>query len=66
MSRRFWIRIRILGWTLIFVWFLVYEVNLLVHLVSDQVVNVVSGLIGAIGTFLVLLGYCILTKREDQ
>lgn len=66
MSRENWIWIRILGWALIILWFLVYEVNLLVPLLSHQWVNVMSGLIGAIGTFLVLFGYYKLASAHKK
>ena len=65
VSRKLWIRFRLLGWTLMFLWFLLYEVHLLVYPLNHQWVNVAGGFVGAVGTFLVLLGYYKLTRDED-
>ena len=65
MPRKFWIRLRILGWTLMFSWFVVGEACLLLSPLSQQWVSLTGGFIGAIGTFFVLVGYWMLT-REDS
>ena len=49
-----------------FMWFIVGEVYLLVYPISQQLVSVMGCLVGAIGTFLVLVGYCMLTREENQ
>ena len=66
MSKSLWIRIRILGWTLMFLWFIVGEVYLIVHPLSQHWISMMGGLVGALGTFLVLIGYCMLTRNESQ
>lgn len=64
MSRQFWIRIRLLGWILMFAWFLFYEVNILLNLFTYQLVNVMNGIFGAAGTFAVFIGYYMLVKDD--
>jgi hypothetical protein len=66
VSKRFQIRVRIIGWTLMFLWFIAAEVYLFVCLLSQQWVSLVGGLMGAAGTFLVLTGYCMLTRDENH
>lgn len=46
-----------------FLWFLIYEVHLLVYPLNHQWVNIIGGFVGAIGTFLVLLGYYKLSQE---
>jgi hypothetical protein len=65
MSNRWWIRVRLLGWSLILAWFILYLLNLGFHIVDRSVLDVANGVLGALGTFLVLFGYYMLT-RDDQ
>lgn len=65
MSRKFWIWIRILGWSITLSWFIIYEIDVtVIDLFDVRWREVMGGLLCAIGTFLVLLGYCMLTKEE--
>ena len=64
MSRRFWVRIRLLGWTLMLAWFIIYNVHLLLHQFNHEWIDVLGGIIGALGTFLVLVGYYKLMQKE--
>jgi hypothetical protein len=64
MSRQFWIRIRLLGWILMFAWFLFYEMNVLLNLFANQLINAMNGIFGAIGTFAVFIGYYMLVKDD--
>jgi hypothetical protein len=64
ISRKFWVRM--FGWALMFLWFLIYKVHLLVYPLNNQWVNIIGGFVGATGTFLVLLGYYKLTRDEDK
>jgi uncharacterized membrane protein (DUF373 family) len=57
MSKRFWIVMRILGWSLILGWFVVYEINFFFNIFQSRVMDLLNGLIGGISTFLVLIGY---------
>ena len=63
MSKRFWIVMRIFGWSLILGWFVVYEINLFFNIFQSRVMDLLNGLIGGISTFLVLIGYYMLTRN---
>jgi len=65
MSKRFWIVMRILGWSLILGWFVVYEINFFFNIFQSRVMDLLNGLIGGISTFLVLIGYYVLTRGEQ-
>jgi len=64
MSKRRWIRVRLLGWSLILAWFLLYLVDLGFHVADSTVLDVLNGVLGAMGTFLVLIGYYMLTRDD--
>ena len=64
MSRQVWIRTRLVGWALILFWFVLYEVNLFLPLLSSRLMDVLNGLLGAAGTFAVLLGYYPLSRAD--
>jgi len=64
MSKRFWIGMRILGWSLILGWFVVYEINVFFPIVHTRVMELLNGVIGGISTFLVLIEYYMLTRDE--
>lgn len=46
MSRRFWVRIRLLGWTLMLAWFIIYDVHLLLHQFNHEWIDILRGIIG--------------------
>lgn len=64
MSRKGWIWIRLGGWGLLFLSFVVYEVNLFIPLFDAWILNVVNGVLGGIGTFCVMVGYYMLVRDE--
>lgn len=64
MSRQVWIRTRLVGWSLILFWFVLYELNLFLPLLGSRLMDVLNGLLGAAGTFAVLLGYYQLSKVD--
>jgi len=57
-----WIRLG--GWGLLLVSFILYEMNLLFNLVDSRVVNLFNGLLGILGTSCVLVGYYMLVQDE--
>ena len=57
-----WIRLG--GWGLLLVSFILYEMNLLFNLVDSRVVNLFNGLLGILGTSCVLVGYYMLVRDE--
>ena len=64
VSNRWWIRIRLLGWSLILAWFILYLLNLGFHVIDRDVLDIANGVLGALGTFLVLIGYYMLTREN--
>jgi hypothetical protein len=47
-----------------FAWFLFYEVNILLNLFTNQLINAMNGIFGAVGTFAVFIGYYMLMKDD--
>ena len=64
MSRQVWIRTRLVGWSLILFWFVLYELNLFLPLLGSRLMDMLNGFLGAVGTFAVLLGFYKLSKTE--
>jgi hypothetical protein len=67
VSKKFWIQIRIAGWIILLIWYVVYTINALVPILTNQLVALSHGITGTTGTSLVLIGYYdIITKRLKQ
>ncbi len=64
MTRKRWMWIRLGGWGLLLVSFILYEMNLLFNLFDSWVVNLFNGLLGILGTSCVLVGYYMLVRDE--
>lgn len=63
MSLQFWQGIRIIGWTVLLIYFILklIEVEENWYPLSEKKEEILRTGIGAIGTFLVLLGYLMLS-----
>jgi uncharacterized membrane protein len=64
LSRRFWIQIRLVGWIIILVWYIVYTVDAISPILNNQFIAVSHGVTGMFGTVLVLLGYYKISKKR--
>lgn len=62
--RKFWIQIRLSGWGIIFISFVLQIINLIDSLIDEQTMNLMNGLLGSIGTFCVMIGYLMLVSNE--
>jgi hypothetical protein len=67
MSKSFWIKIRLLGWIILLIWYIIYTINALIPILTNQLVALSHGITGTAGTTLVLIGYYdLITKRVKQ
>lgn len=67
MSREFWAKLRIVGWSLTFIWFLIYELNFWLNLQTDHYqLSVLRGIVGMLGTFLVMFGFYRLRQYDNM
>ena len=64
MSRRFWVQIRLIGWIIILIWYVVYTVDAINSILNNQLVAVSHGITGITGTALVLIGYYNLVEKR--
>ena len=64
MSRRFWVQIRLIGWIIILIWYVVYTVDAINPILNNQLVAVSHGITGITGTALVLIGYYNLVEKR--
>ena len=64
MPRKKWIWIRLGGWGLLLLSFILYEMNLLFNLLDSHLLNLVNGLLGLLGTSCVMVGYYMLVRGE--
>ncbi len=64
MSRRFWFRVRILGWILILFCFVLYTINIAIPFFPDYAISLAHGITGIFGTLLVLIGYYYLNELK--
>jgi hypothetical protein len=64
MSRRFWIQIRLVGWIIILVWYMVYTVDAVSPILNNQFIAVSHGVTGISGTVLVVVGYYNISKKR--
>lgn len=66
MSKEFWVKLRIIGWLLTFFWFMIYELNFWFALPTDlRQLAILRGIIGMLGTFLVLVGFYRLRQYDN-
>jgi hypothetical protein len=63
MSRRFWVQIRLIGWAIILLWYIVYTIDAISPILNNQLIAVSHGITGITGTALVLVGYINLRKK---
>ena len=64
MTRKKWMWIRLGGWGLLLLSFILYELNLLFDLLDSRALNLVNGMLGVLGTSCVLVGYYMLVRHE--
>jgi hypothetical protein len=63
MSKQFWFRIRILGWIILLVWYIIYAVNAVHPLVQYPWISVLQGIVGVAATLLIMVGYYDLERK---
>ena len=66
MSKRFWFQIRLIGWIIILLWYVVYTVDAINPILNNQLIAVSHGITGITGTALVLIGYYDLIKKRSK
>jgi uncharacterized membrane-anchored protein len=64
MSKHFWVQIRLVGWFIILLWYVVYTVDAINPILNNQLIAVSHGITGITGTALVLIGYYDLVKKR--
>jgi hypothetical protein len=64
MSRRFWIQLRVVGWIILLIWYVVYTVDAAYPILNNQLIAVSHGVTGMSGTVLVLVGYYKISKQR--
>jgi hypothetical protein len=65
MSRSFWFRIRIVGWIVLIIWYILYTVNVVTPIFADSSIYLSHGITGIAGTILVLVGY-VFSERKGS
>ena len=66
MSKHFWVQIRLLGWFIILLWYVIYTVDAINPILNNQLIAVSHGITGITGTALVLIGYYDLIKKRSK
>jgi hypothetical protein len=66
MSKNFWVQIRLLGWFIILLWYVMYTVDAINPLLNNQLIAVSHEITGITGTALVLIGYYGLIKKRSK
>jgi hypothetical protein len=66
MPRRFWVQIRLIGWIIILLWYIIYTVDAISPILNNQSIAVSHGITGITGTALVLIGYYNLRKKRTE
>jgi len=64
MSKHFWVQIRLVGWFIILLWYVVYTVDAINPILNNQLIAVSHGITEITGTALVLIGYYDLVKKR--
>jgi hypothetical protein len=65
MSKHFWVQIRLLGWFIILLWYVIYTIDAINPILNNQLIAVSHGITGITGTALVLIGYYDLIKKRS-
>lgn len=63
MSKRFWFWLRIIGWIILMIWYIVYAAGSVFPLFKSPLMEIVQSIIGIVATLLILIGYYELEKR---
>ena len=66
VSKNFWVQIRLLGWFIILLWYVIYTVDAINPILNNQLIAVSHGITGITGTALVLIGYYDLIKKRSK
>lgn len=64
MTRKLWIKIRLGGWSLLLVSFIVQTIHLIAPFPGEWVMNLLNGVLGSMGTFCVMMGFFMLVRDE--
>jgi nicotinamide riboside transporter PnuC len=63
MSKNFWFWVRILGWSILLLWYIIYAYNAIEPIFSNPFFSVLHGIIGVVATLLIMIGYYDLEKN---
>jgi len=66
MSKHFWFHVRMVGWLVLLLWYLLYTVNSLTPIFANSLVFASHGITGVVGTLLILLGYFFLKETKSR
>ena len=66
MSKHFWVQIRLIGWFIILLWYVIYTIDAINPILNNQLIAVSHGITGITGTALVLIGYYDLIKKRSK
>ncbi len=62
MSRRFWFWVRITGWIILLIWYVIFAYNAIWPVIGNPTFNVTQAVVGIVATLLILIGYIDLEK----
>lgn len=67
MSEEFWVKLRMIGWFMTFIWFLIYEIEFWLSLPMNlHQLYVLRGILGMFGTLLVMVGFYRLRQYDHN
>ena len=64
-SKHFWFHVRMIGWLILLLWYVLYTVNSLTPIFANSLVFLSHGITGILGTLLVLIGYFFLNETKS-
>jgi hypothetical protein len=66
LSDHFWFHIRMLGWVVLLLWYILYTINAVTPIFVSSFVFISHGITGVAGTVLVLVGYFYLNETRPK
>ncbi len=63
MSKRFWFWIRILGWVILLIWYVIFAYNAIWPVIGNPLFNIIQAVVGIVATLLILIGYFDLERK---